>query len=68
MDMIPVDSEAVSAIGYDGSSLHLTWRSNGKTSVHPGVPEWKHTELMQAASKGKYIAKHIRKQHPGVVG
>ena len=32
MDMIPVDSEAVSAIGYDGANLHLTWRSTGKTS------------------------------------
>lgn len=61
--MIPVDSAAVSAIGYQGGVLGLKWNS-GKTSYHPGVPESVYLGLMQAESKGRFIAQHIRKQFP----
>lgn len=67
MDMIPVDSEAVSAIGYDGQNLHITYRGGGKTYVHPNVPAHTANALMASDSKGKFIAQHIRKQHPGSV-
>ena len=65
MEMIPVQSEAVSAIGYDGQNLHITYRGGGKTYIHPNVPRHVADGLMAAESKGKYIAKHIRLQHPG---
>ena len=64
MEMIPVSSEAVSAIGYDGGTLYLQWKSTGKVSEHPGVPVATYNGLMQAESKGKFIAQHIRKAHP----
>jgi hypothetical protein len=64
MDMILVDSDAVSAVGYSAGTLALTWRSSGKTSLHPGVPVAVYDGLMAAESKGKFIAAHIRKQYP----
>jgi hypothetical protein len=44
--------------GYGGYTLHI------RAVAHPGVPDWKRRELMAAESKGRYIAQHIRKQHP----
>jgi KTSC domain len=63
MDMIPVTSDAVTHIGHDGQHLHVTYKG-GKTYIHPDVPQDKFTQLMQADSKGKFIAAHIRVQHP----
>ncbi len=65
MEMIPVSSEAVSAIGYDGQNLHITYRGGGKTYVLLDVPRHVADGLMKAESKGQYIAKHIWTQHPG---
>jgi hypothetical protein len=65
MDMISVDSEAVSAIGYENGTLSIAWR-NGKTYTYQGVPVATYQGLMAAESKGKFIAAHIRKQHAGV--
>lgn len=66
MDMTPVDSDAVDAIGYQNGTLSITWKG-GKTYIYPGVPAATYQGLMAAESKGKFIAMHIRKQHPGVL-
>ena len=65
MELTPVQSEAVAAIGYADGVLYIKWISSGKTYAHPGVSEHTHAKLMQAGSKGQFIAQHIRKQHPG---
>lgn len=65
MDMIPVDSDAVVAIGYQNGTLAIEWKG-GKTYTYPGVPAATYQALMAAESKGKFIAQFIRKQHPGV--
>jgi hypothetical protein len=64
MNMTPVTSEAAEAIGHDGQNLHVTYRG-GRTYVHPGVPAALHKRLMDAPSKGKFIAQYIRDQYPG---
>lgn len=63
--MIPVNSEAIIAVGYDGTNLHITYRGGGKTYIHPGVHKSTYESLLASDSKGKFIAKHIRVQHPG---
>jgi hypothetical protein len=64
MEMIPVDSQAITHIGHDGKDLHVTYRGGGEY-VHPGVSVAKFEQLKNAPSKGKFIAQNIRKQHPG---
>lgn len=66
MDMLPVSSDAISAVGYSNGTLYLTYVSSGKTYSYAGVPQATYEGLMAAESKGKYIAQHIRKQHTGV--
>lgn len=65
MDMIPVDSDAVLAIG---SQLPCTiqWEG-GKTYTYPSVSAATLQGLMAAPSKGKFIAANIAKQHKGVL-
>ncbi len=38
IEMIPVDSEAIAAVGYDGRTLTIEFTS-GETYPHPNVPE-----------------------------
>jgi hypothetical protein len=64
MEMTPVTSDAVTHIGHDGTDLHVTYKGE-RTYVHPGVSAELHEQLMEAPSKGKFIAQHIRVQHPG---
>ena len=57
--MIPVDSSALRAIGYDGSTLTVEFHTGGSYD-HPGVPGSVYLEFMQAFSKGAYYSRHIR--------
>lgn len=66
IDLIPVESDAVSAIGYSNGTLTIQW-NGGKTYNYSGVPQAVYNGLMAAESKGKYIAQHIRKQYPGTI-
>ena len=57
--LIPVDSSAIRAVGYDGSTLTVEFH-NGRTCDHPGVPYSVYEELMQASSKGAFYNRYIR--------
>lgn len=63
--MVPVESDAVSHVGYDEPSrtLHVTWK-NGRTYQHPGVPPEKFDALMAAPSKGRFLNTEIKPEHP----
>ena len=59
MQLQLVDSSAIRAIGYDGSTLTVEFHS-GRIYDHPGVPYWVYEGMMQAPSKGAYYNRNIR--------
>lgn len=65
VEMKPVSSSMVSAVGYDKptGTLHVRYR-NGKTYTHAGVPPAKHEALLKASSIGNFLNTQIKGQHP----
>ena len=59
MSMIPVNSEAIRAVGYDGGTLFVEFHT-GYIYPHPHVPYSVYCGLMNASSKGGYYNRHIR--------
>jgi hypothetical protein len=57
--LIPAQSSAIRAIGYDGSTLTVEF-DTGRTYDHPGVAYSVYEGLMQAPSKGAYYNRNIR--------
>ncbi len=57
--LIPVDSSAIRAIGYDGRTLTVEFHS-GRTYDHPDVPYHVFNEFLNAWSKGTYYNQNIR--------
>ena len=57
--MIRVSSSVIRAVGYDGSTLTIEFRS-GRTYDHPGVPPSVYHDFMNASSKGRYYSRNIR--------
>ena len=65
MNMIPVSSSNLSSVGYDPITKTLFIRFvNGRTYSYSNVPEGIYCGLMQADSKGKYHAAHIKYSYP----
>ncbi|WP_201344633.1 KTSC domain-containing protein [Thiohalobacter sp. COW1] len=64
MDMIPVSSSAIRAVGYDHASgrMKITFEQ-GDTYDFCGVPEPVYQGLMNAISKGAYYNDHIRDRY-----
>lgn len=61
MNMIPVTSKAISAIGYDPSTMRMCIRfKQGHTYTFCRVPQPVFDGLLSAASKGTYYDRHIR--------
>jgi hypothetical protein len=58
-NLIPVESSAISAVGYDGSTLSVVFH-NGRTYDHPRVPHEVLEGLLRAWSKGAYYNAFIR--------
>lgn len=60
----PVDSSAISSVGYDPESetLEVEFTSGGIYEYH-GVPRKVFRALMAAPSKGQFLAKRIRGQY-----
>ncbi len=54
-----VDSSAIRAVGYDGSTLTVEFHT-GRVYDHPRVPHAVYEGLMRATSKGTYYNRHIR--------
>ena len=59
MTLMPVNSSAIAAVGYDGYTLTVEFR-NGHIYDHPGVPNSVYREFMNASSMGAYYSHHIR--------
>lgn len=60
MDMIPVRSSAMTAVGYDPQTQQLFIKFHqGHTYTFCGVPQAIHEGLMSSSSKGRYYLNHI---------
>lgn len=57
--LIPVDSTAIRAVGYDGHTPTVEFHS-GRIFDHPGAPYSVYMEFMNASSMGEYYNRHIR--------
>ena len=57
--MILVNSSAIRAVGYDGSTLTVEFHS-GRIYDHPGVPHSVYVEFIKAPSLGKFYCQFIR--------
>ena len=63
MDMIPVSSSNLRAVGYENGTLYVSFHSGGMYS-YSGVPEAVYRSLMTAGSKVSYFAAHIKNTYP----
>ena len=61
VDMTPVASSNLAAVGYDSASqqLYIQFHSGG-TYVYSGVTDDLYQSLMAAASKGSFFHHHIK--------
>ena len=59
MNMIPVSSSNLQAVGYDGETLRIQFRSGGIYDYY-NVPAFVYNGLMNAPSKGSYHAAYIK--------
>ena len=57
--LIPVNSSAIRAVGYDGYTLTVEFHS-GRTYDHPSVSYSVYVEFMNAPSMGAYYNRYIR--------
>jgi hypothetical protein len=64
MEMIPVDSSNLAAVGYDLNQAVLRIEfKNGRAYEYYDVPKYIFDELMTAESKGGYAAANIYKSY-----
>lgn len=62
--MIPVNSSAISAVGYDPSTMQMNIRfKKGHTYTFCRVPKHVFDGLMSAYSKGSYYDNNIRDKY-----
>jgi hypothetical protein len=64
MQLTPVQSSNLDAVGYDNLQHILFVRFKGKATVYAyqGVPPETHALMMSADSVGSFYARHIKKQ------
>ena len=64
MDMKPVDSSTLAAVGYDSNSAVLCIEfKNGSAYEYFDVPQYEYDGLMSADSHGKYAHQNIYKRY-----
>lgn len=59
MNLTPVSSSNISAIGYDDGNLYVSFHSGG-LYVYFNVPISVYHSLMSASSHGSYLAHHVK--------
>jgi hypothetical protein len=61
----PVESSAISSVGYDprSSILEVEFRSGAVYDYH-GVPTKVYESLMKAPSKGSFVSRKVRDRFP----
>lgn len=62
MNMIPVSSSNLAAVGYEAGTLRILFNS-GSIYDYYGVPESVYNGLMRASSKGNYHADFIKNSY-----
>jgi len=65
MQMFPVASSSLSAIGYENGTLVVAFR-DGRAYRYDGVPQGIADGLARAASKGRYYQAFVRGRYPSV--
>ena len=65
MRMVPVRSSSIAAVGYEGASLFVEFRT-GKAYRYDGVPAATFQAFLSAASKGTYYSAFVRGRYPSV--
>jgi hypothetical protein len=63
MYRIPVQSDAIRSIGYDGQSILEIEFEDGAVYRYHGVPPDVHDAFMYADSKGKFFQQYLRDQY-----
>lgn len=63
MNMISVSSSNLDAVGYEKGTLYVRFK-NGSLYSYSGVPEYIYNELMNASSKGSYLATYVKGHYP----
>lgn len=63
LELIPVKSSAIGAIGFLNGELHVVFRS-GKRYVYQGVGPHEFDKLLASESKGQFLNTHIVPKHP----
>lgn len=64
MEMVPVGSSSIAAVGYDAESQLLTVAfKSGKVYEYYDVPFAVHDELVAARSVGQHFNQHIRDRY-----
>jgi KTSC domain len=60
MQLQPVNSSAINAIGWESNHLYVQFHNNPKIYDHPGFTYSALVEFMSAPSLGTYYNQHIR--------
>lgn len=63
MNLTPVSSSNLAAVGYENHTLYIAFHS-GWLYAYSNVPESVYQELMAASSHGKYFHAYIRNVYP----
>ena len=64
VEMVPVSSTNVSAVGYDPETREMTVEfQSGNVYVYSGVPAEVPEELKASASPGSYFYRNVRNQY-----
>lgn len=68
MELTPVQSSNVAAVGYDATKqvLYIQFKNNAKIYEHYGVPAETFAEMQTAASVGSFYARNIKGQYPNL--
>ena len=65
LEMIPLKSSNVVAVGYDGSLKQLYVQFENWTYIYEGVNQNLYFQLMESKSKGKFLRNKIIGQYEG---
>jgi hypothetical protein len=66
MQLTPVQSSNIAAVGYDAiqNILHIQFKGNDTVYQHHGVPAEAHALMMSVDSIGSFYARNIKKNYP----
>lgn len=63
MRMIPVNSERISSVGWDGNTMFVEFSNNGAVYAYENVSEAQYRAFMNSPSLGAEL-KSFQREHP----